>query len=204
MIKYILFDFDGTIADTLPSVEIFIKQKNISPKITINDIRDLGIKGVIKRENIPVWKIPGFVKDYKKFMNKQIGLGLRTFKGMPLVLDKLHDDFRLGILTSNSKENVEAFLKNNNLREYFSFIYSDSSIFGKSIVLKRLLRELKLNRNEVIYIGDEDRDIIASKKTGIKNIAVTWGYNSEKRLKKVNPDFIVKSPREIIKKINNL
>ena len=56
--------------------------------------------------------------------------------------------------------------------------------------------------SEVIYIADEDRDIIAAKKVKIKNIAVTWGYNSEMRLQKVHPDSTVRSPIEILKEIS--
>lgn len=50
----------------------------------------------------------------------------------------------------------------------------------------------------MVYVGDEDRDIIAAKKTMIRSIAVTWGYNSQKRLEAVGPDCIVNSPLQII------
>ena len=62
-----------------------------------------------------------------------------------------------------------------------------------------LIKEYKLNLEEVIYIGDEDRDIIAAKRVGVKVIAVTWGYNSKEKLMKEKPDCLVSSPKELEK-----
>ena len=56
----------------------------------------------------------------------------------------------------------------------------------------------QINPHEVIYVGDEERDIIASKKARIKNIAVTWGFNSKEKLSREKPDYIVDSPMQII------
>ncbi len=69
------------------------------------------------------------------------------------------------------------------------------------MVLKRMCNKHKIKNNEVIYVGDEDRDIIASKKVKIKTIAVTWGFNSKNKLIKENPDYLVDSPIQITKQI---
>jgi phosphoglycolate phosphatase-like HAD superfamily hydrolase len=47
-------------------------------------------------------------------------------------------------------------------------------------------------------VCDEVRDIEAAKKSGIKSIAVAWGYNTKDALIKENPDFLVNSPDELI------
>ena len=44
---------------------------------------------------------------------------------------------------------------------------------------------------------DEVRDIEAARKSGIKSVAVTWGYNSKDALLKENPDFLINSPDEL-------
>ena len=48
-----------------------------------------------------------------------------------------------------------------------------------------------------MYVGDEDRDIIASKKVNIKTIAVTWGFNSKEKLSREKPDYLVDSPMQV-------
>ena len=53
------------------------------------------------------------------------------------------------------------------------------------------------SKNHVFYVCDEVRDIEAARKSGIKSIAVTWGYNTKGALIKENPDFLVNSPDEL-------
>ena len=62
----------------------------------------------------------------------------------------------------------------------------------------------KLTPEEVIYVGDETRDIEASKTIPIKVIAVSWGFNSAEALAKQNPDFLIQKPSELLKVMGNL
>lgn len=48
-------------------------------------------------------------------------------------------------------------------------------------------------------MGDEIRDIEAAKKAGVGAVAVGWGYNILKILKEQNPDYLVRSPKELAK-----
>ncbi len=59
---------------------------------------------------------------------------------------------------------------------------------------------MKLHRfgaDDVIFIGDETRDIEACKRAGIRCVAVTWGYNSEKSLAAQNPHRVFHRPEEL-------
>jgi len=57
---------------------------------------------------------------------------------------------------------------------------------------------LKLYTEDVIYIGDEVRDIEAARAAGIKIASVTWGYNLESILTENKPDYIVTQPRDLL------
>ena len=61
-----------------------------------------------------------------------------------------------------------------------------------------MLKAFNLKKSEVIYVGDELRDIIACKKVGIKVIWVGWGYDVEDVVKQEYPDYIVHIPNEIL------
>ncbi len=201
MIKYIVFDFDGTLADTFEIMKEIAKNEfeGISDK-DFELLRDEGIKGLMKRKNIHIWELPKIVLRYtSKMKNKE---NVKLFPEVLELLKILSKSYKLGIVSSNSEENIIQNLKKYNVQNLFDFIFSQSSIFGKDKVLKKMCKKYQINSSEVIYVGDEDRDIIAAKKNKIKNIAVTWGYNSEKKLKEVNPDIIVNSPKEIIEKIS--
>lgn len=201
MIKYIVFDFDGTIADTFEIMKEIAKSefKDISDK-DFELLKDEGISGMMKRKNIHIWELPKLVLRFTfKMKNKE---NVKLFPEVLESLKILSKSYKLGIVSSNSEENIIQNLKKHNVQNLFDFIFSQSSIFGKDKVLKKMCKKYQINSSEVIYVGDEDRDIIAAKKTKIKNIAVTWGYNSEKKLRETNPDYLVNSPKEIIEKIS--
>lgn len=201
MIKYIVFDFDGTLADTFEIMKEIVKEE--IQGFTDEDfalLKDVGIKELMKRKNVPIWQAPKMaLKVVSKLKNKK---NISLFPEIVELIKTLSKSYKLGIVSSNSEENILHTLKKYNIINLFDFIFSQSSIFGKHIVLKKMCHRYQINPSEVVYVGDEDRDVIASQKIKIKNIAVTWGYNSEKRLRKVNPDYIVNSPKEIIGKIS--
>lgn len=95
------------------------------------------------------------------------------------------------------------FLSINELDSLFDFIYSGVTIFGKTTIINNVLRQKQFKPQAVIYVGDETRDIEASKKANIKVIAVTWGFNSPEILAKQNPDFLIHQPRELLEVIKN-
>nr|WP_232826105.1 HAD hydrolase-like protein [Cyanothece sp. BG0011] len=49
-----------------------------------------------------------------------------------------------------------------------------------------------------MYIGDETRDINSAKKSHVKSVGVTWGFNSSEALEKEKPDFLINHPHELI------
>jgi phosphoglycolate phosphatase-like HAD superfamily hydrolase len=127
---------------------------------------------------------------------------IQLFCGIKEVLLELNNrGFKLGIITSNSRANVLASMEKNGLQDVFTFIYS-SSTFGKHKVIQRWLNREKLHPEEVVYVGDEIRDIEAAKRTGIKMIAVAWGFNSRQALAEHNPDCLIETPQELIEVIS--
>lgn len=202
-ISTIVFDFDGTLVNTLDflieiagslSVE-FGLEKITEEKIAV--LRNKGLREFIKEYKIPLFKIPSMAKRLNQEINKRVDR-LEMFEGLESVLVHLSHNYKLGILTSNNKNNVLKFLSNNDI-EFFDFIYSGISSFGKDKVLKKMLRERSLKKEEVIYIGDEIRDIVAAKKVGIASVAVTWGINTKEAFstEKHKPSFVVNNPKEL-------
>ncbi len=107
-----------------------------------------------------------------------------------------HRGVRFGILSSNTQENVKQFLDKNEL-DFFDFVRTGKSVFGKSHMINKIIKQRKVRKSDVFYVCDEVRDIEAAKKSGIKSVAVTWGYNTKDALIKENPDFIVDTPEEL-------
>ena len=185
---HLIFDFDGTLVDSFPIViEKFnllaneFNFKKINTEET-DDLRNLTSQELIRYLEIPLYKIPHFLHSARKHMQKEI-LKLPTFTGLPKVLQKLCVmNFTLGILSSNSLENIIAWLEFNHLRHLFSFIHGESDFFGKKHLLKKMLKSGGMDKARTFYIGDETRDIEAAKQCNLFSVAVTWGFNSEKIL----------------------
>ncbi|MEK6964118.1 MAG: HAD-IA family hydrolase [Nanoarchaeota archaeon] len=206
MKRYILFDFDGTLADSLfIGIEVLkrLQGKYQSKAPTLTMIRNLGLRGVIKKTHFPLIKLPTLVRDVRTELSKKI-LEVSLFSGWTRVLPVLAKKYTLGIVSSNSTENVNVFLKHHNIQDWFDFVYSNNSVFGKQVVLKRLCKKRGIGLNELVYVGDEDRDIQAGRKLGIPVIAVSWGYNSKRLLQKAKAEHIIKTPLEVIKVIDTL
>lgn len=201
MDKVIIFDFDGTIADTLESV-VKIVNKNADhfghKKVTKEDIPYLQGKKpreILSYLGISILKFPFWIKRIHSEMNKEIS-NLTPTVNIFHTISELKQENHLGILTSNTLENVKKFLSKNDL-DVFDFIYTEKSVFGKSHVINKIAKTGKFDKNKMYYVCDEVRDIEAAKKSRVKSIAVTWGYNSKKALEKEGPDFLVDKPEEI-------
>ena len=118
--------------------------------------------------------------------------------GMDEVLPELRKQSdHFGILTSNSVENVELFLKHHGLQDVFSFVSSTSKLTGKAKHLRSICRTFSIEADDIIYIGDEIRDVKAAKKAGVPVAAVGWGFNSPEALVGANPNFLFHEPTEL-------
>ena len=200
MVRVVLFDFDGTIADTLQlAVNSFNENAQKLGYRGITDVEKLRAKSgreVIQKEmGIPFWKLPYLAFKAKKILKDKMGEA-KLFRGMSELINELRKNYIVGILTSNTKGFVEDFLERENLN--VDFLVAGSGIYNKQWSFKKLLITRKWKKEDVIYVGDQILDVEACKKAGIKIIAVSWGYNTSESLRNVGADYLVEKPEEIL------
>lgn len=204
MIRYLVFDFDGTLADTQ---QLFIETYNdIAGKRnyrrinqeSLSHLKTLSVADRCRYLGVPLYRVPSMGVEFLRQYSKA-SLSIQPFNGVKEMLIELKSmGYHLAIVSSNSKENIRRFLDHQNINEISTIICS-SNILGKARLLKRLLKESNLRRDEVIYIGDEQRDILASKEARIKIISVCWGYDAINSLKTLAPDYLAFTPGGIVK-----
>lgn len=202
-IKTLLFDFDGTIADTMKKViEIYnqLALKNNFKRVdeyNLSELRNNKPLEILRKLHIPLRRLPFVANKIRKKIKSSLG-EIPAFKNISDVLERLKQmKYKVGIISTNNIKNIELFLKYNNLY-YFDFIFSCKAIFGKHRIIAKAIKQNNLSKDEIIYIGDEIRDIVACRKIGIKIISVCWGYNDKDSLVKENAGFIVENPIEIL------
>lgn len=200
---HILFDFDGTLVDS--GALVFNKlQANAKNNICIEELRNLPSDQVIQYLGISMFKLPFLIMEMRAEIRRNITtlqLAVDMKETLELLIAQGHI---LHIASSNSTENINAFLTQHNISHFFSSISSLFTIFGKAKGLKKILKNNQISFDETLYIGDETRDIEAANQVKIKCCAVCWGYNSEEILKSYSPDFIAKTPQHLIATINLL
>lgn len=199
----IIFDFDGTIADSFDYVFGFLARRSKKGRLLSERekaiARGVSMGVIARRLNVPLWQIPALFLIGRFAMRKRMK-SVSPHGDLPEVIKQLHaDGHRLYIVSSNSAHNIKLFLKFHGLNKEFIKIYGNVGLLGKKRKLKKLRRRSRIRRVQSYYIGDEARDIKAARKAGLKAVAVTWGYSSRKVLTAQMPDYIVDEPRELQK-----
>ncbi|NME71773.1 HAD hydrolase-like protein [Flammeovirga aprica] len=201
--KTILFDFDGTIADTLPLVEHLIQKIGPRYRLDLSENRisvykDLPAREILHKIKLKKWLLPFFVLEMKcrlYFQKASIPL-FPEVKHQLLQLKK--EGYELQILSSNASSTIRKILERENLSQVVSVIHSSSKLFGKDKKLSALKQQYG---HQLLYVGDEVRDAEACQIAQIPMLAVGWGYNSPQALKKTLIIDLVEEPNLLTQKI---
>lgn len=125
---------------------------------------------------------------------------------MKEVIEKLHkNNFKLGIATSNWEPLVKEKLRIYGIPNIFNSIvgYRDNlKLKPHPEFIQVCINELEIPPRETVYVGDLPFDVLAAKAAGVPVICVTWGYAAEETLRKAGPNYIVKTPEQLLEMIN--
>lgn len=201
--RCVIFDFDGTLANTLPETLLILNQladtygfRKLS-EVDLLKVKTMSLAQFIRFLGIPAWSVPKLLTNGKRMLTERLD-AIDPFPDIPEVLTELKASTQhLGILTSNSAANVEHFLKSHNM-EHFEFVSSAKKLLGKAKYLKAIMKTFSLKHDEVLYVGDEIRDIEAAHAVEMPVVGVTWGFNTAGALEGAMPDFLINSPRELL------
>ncbi len=169
----IIFDFDGTIADSFAGLHVF------------------------KKLHLNTWKIPFLLIRARHYFSQRINK-IKLQPGIVDVIHSLQPHNQLFIISSNNRRNIERFLEYHGLLEAFADIHGSGG-WNKAHLLKQVVEQHRLDPATTWLIGDEVRDIEAAHEVGLPVIAVSWGFNTPVILQKHQPTHLVKTPAELLK-----
>jgi len=200
----IIFDFDGVLADSFDSFFSLTRagMKFIGLSLTPDQYRNLfmgnvhqGLMGFINNEE----KYSAYSEFRKNNYDKYYKV--RLFSGVVESLKQLQKNYILTITSSGNKTNILNLLNKNNADNLFDLILATNE-YTKENMVKETIAKFKVAPKETIMITDTVGDIKIAKEFGLKTIAVTWGFHSEKMLKSSDPNFVAQSFEELQKILN--
>ena len=202
--KLVIFDFDGTLADSFPwalSIYDEIIERHDLTRIDrgqVAGLRSTDARHIIKLYKVRWWKLPRIAKDLGMMMSRDADK-IPVFAGVGELLHSLSEaGVMLALVTSNSLENVGKILGAENMA-LISHFECGASLYGKKAKFKKILRRSGMNASDTLCIGDEIRDIQAARKANIATGVVAWGYTNVDALLALAPDEVFASVGDILK-----
>ena len=206
----VVFDLDGTLLDTLGDLRDsvnFALSKNNLPQRTTEEIRAFvgnGIRLLIERsvpENTKLSLVDKCFEDFKAHYKANSANLTKAYDGINELLSILKNrGVKLAVVSNKADFAVKILVET-----YFPNVF-DCAIGEKEGVKRKpapdtvfaVMKELNVNKKEVVYIGDSEVDIETSKNADIPCISVTWGFRDKEVLEKLCPEYIVDSPKDIL------
>ncbi|CAB3669315.1 MAG: HAD family hydrolase [Achromobacter sp.] len=190
------FDFDGTLADTMPwfnSILNTVADKYGFRKIDLaerENLRHREASEILKYLGIPLWKLPAIMTHVRTLM-QDIDPSVQLFDGIADAVAQLKaGGVRLAVISSNSIENVQRVLGADTCA-LFDDYECGTDLFGKAAKIDRLMRRHEVAPERFLLVGDEMRDIDAARKAGVRVASVAWGYNHVDALRERKPDELI-------------
>jgi phosphoglycolate phosphatase len=205
----IIFDYDGVLADTLDDLLQFgqeacnqIGVKHVVTKDDLNSLEVMSFATYGRACEVPEHLVDEFVKICLNFFAEKKSPPA-IFTGLNHVVRYLAVNHRIAIVTTNSSQNVNAFLVKHGLDGLIHAVYGVDSPGSKAqkiaMARNRLLENGK--KESVFMVGDSLSDVLAAKEASVTSIAVTWGHQSLENLLRAKPDYMVRSPQNLIEVI---
>ena len=211
MIKLILFDLDGTFADTAYDlIETANKVYKNNNKVDIpyeagREIASDGIKSFLRyRFDEKKDQFDSLSKEFLSIYNKQFLDNPLLFDGIQNLLKALEgNNVKWGIVTNKARYFAENIIKYHNLSTNCSVLMcgDDEGFKPKPSpdLLLEACRILDINNSNVIYVGDGHRDIISAKAAKIKTVLACYGYLKKSDLiEDWDADYFIHNPLEIL------
>lgn len=203
MIKAIIFDFDGTLLDT----DLLIKEaykylfKKYRPEYVLSLEELNSFIGPTLESVFPKYFKEDFallLKEFHEFSFSHILEYARIYDGLIETLELLNKfHYKLGIVTNRFKNSLEMALKAFSLDKYFSCFITLNDVINpkpnKEPIIKAM-QQLKVKKEEVIFVGDTLSDINSGINAGVKTCLVAWS-----NLKDSKTDYVLNSYKSLFK-----
>ncbi|HLR03212.1 MAG TPA: HAD-IA family hydrolase [Virgibacillus sp.] len=200
--KAIIFDFDGTLADTLPVCfyafqTVFKEFDRIN--VTTDEVKAMfgpSETGIIK-ENLKHPDHDKAIELYYESYDERHGELVRDNGDInELLLFLKKEGYTLGIVTGKAKRSLLISLEHLNMNDLFDVIITGDDVNSPKPHpegLNKALEQLGVKNTETVFLGDSDADISAGKQANVHTVGVKWLPHYQTPEFSVKPDHIINS-----------
>ena len=209
LITTIIFDFDGTLADTATVIVDTMRRTFTDMGMPVPDEEDMrrtiGMKlllALAKLGNLSDSQAVDATERYKKFFKEYAVDKVLLFPEVAQTLHGLQEKgIRMAIATSRNAESLETILANNDIALCFEKIVSNSDNLApkpEPEMVLTLLQRMGVGAGETLVVGDTTFDSEMGKRAGCRCCAVTWGNHDRETLASAGPDFYIDKFSELL------
>ncbi len=214
MIKYILFDLDGTLTNPALGITNSIMHalsrmgREIPPRESlyryigpplVNSFQDLGMTETEAQSAITIYReyyaVDGLYEN-------------EVYPGIPAALEKLtKNGYTLLTATSKPEKFARMIIEHFSLDKYFRSVCGatmDEKRVKKADVIRYAMESNGVSADEAVMVGDRLHDIEGAKACGLKSIGVLWGFGSRDELTEAGADKIAATPDELVTVIREM
>jgi phosphoglycolate phosphatase len=211
----IIFDLDGTLVNSIPDLTDALNYSanfNDIQNFTVEEVTKMVGGGItllietafgLKSEDLNFSNFyDPFIKYYKKHSNYKSQL----YPGVREAIIELKSK-KLAIISNKRDDLTTQVVKDFNIYKYFSFVLGGTDSIAKkpsAEPINFILEKLGVEKNNAIFVGDSEADIMCAKNAGIKCVAVTYGYRNKEQIEILKPDFIINNINELPLLINQI
>jgi N-acetyl-D-muramate 6-phosphate phosphatase len=210
-VRSVLFDLDGTLADTAPDLAYALNQLRLErgmPELPVSDLRihaSSGARGLLRQGFGIRPEDAGYVEMRDEFLDnyeRNLARSSALFPGISLLLDDIEDKgLAWGIVTNKAERFTFPLLRALRLMDRAGcVICGDTTPYAKPhpAPMIEALSRIDAVAADCIYVGDDERDVQAGQAAGMRVVVVRYGYLGNGRPpEEWGADDFVDSPAEL-------
>lgn len=213
MIKAVIFDLDGTLLNTIESMEAagsrMLRDFGLTPRPAeeYKQYAGDGAKTLVRRVLAAAGKPDEGLLErafpvYMGYFAQTCGYHVEPYPGIRELLTALSQrNIRLAVLSNKPHQQTVDVVTAYFGTKLFDLVMGQSEAFPKKPAPDGALwmaKEFGVLPSECLYLGDTNVDMQTGKAAGMKTVGVLWGFRDEKELKENHADAIIRHPMEAL------
>jgi phosphoglycolate phosphatase len=198
MVKLVIFDWDGTLFDSIDKICLSMLQAGElanAPSRQTDDVKNIIGLSLDKAVSV-IWpelnknECNNIIEHYKYIYRAADQTPPEAYDGVIEVLERLHaSNIKMAVATGKSRRGLDRVMTATKTGHYFCATRCADETLSKPhpLMLEQILTELNLSPDQAIMVGDTEYDLNMATNAGMKSIGVTYGAHSKARLKVLRP-----------------